>query len=200
MCIRDSLYDNLKEARANKKSLAEDLKNNNAPSTEIIQALRKEIETENNHKVLFKYLDINDFPRFLDNQGLNVKKRQYKTGDIIIVDKQKNNFYYEKNQQKEYITSKTLPEVLAILNFPKKYPNAKIERILVRSPFGATFRFLDNIHQFGFLGYFTLVAIIFLAFRSLRALKQYRTKKRYFAKRNTQGILGKQGKNRNLVE
>lgn len=189
-----NLYDDLLSERLDKKTYVESLKASNSPSTEIIQALQKEIYYKYNHRVLFTYLDMKKYSKLLVDRGFTVNDRDYKTGDIIVAEKGSNKFYYERDRNGEYIDQNSLPYVLSALNFPNKYPLMKMRRTLLKSPFSSSFRFMDQIHQFGVLGYSTLVAVFYLLFKCPNAIRNYRIKKRYLSKRDTQGLLGKKGK------
>ncbi|QEU60910.1 Eps1 [Kluyveromyces lactis] len=189
----EAVYEGLKTAREEKKKLVQKLKNKNAPSVDIVTAMRKEIDYSYNHKVIFAYLDINESPSLLNNKGLNVYFRKFKTGDIIVVDKQKA-IYYEKDASGQYITLETLPEVLSILNFPARHPGLRIERIFLRTPLSGLLRLIDCLREFSGINYLFVVVTFLALWKIPRAIHHYKLKRRYAAKRDTHGILGKEAK------
>ncbi|CDO93898.1 unnamed protein product [Kluyveromyces dobzhanskii CBS 2104] len=188
----EAVYEDLNTAREQKKQLVQKLKNKQAPSTEIIAAMREEINYVYNHKVIFAYLDIDEYPSFLNNQGLNAYQRLHKTGDIIVVDKEKA-IYYEKDAAGQDISLKSLPHVLSILGFPARYPDASIERVFIVTPLGPLFRLLDRLRDLSGIGYLIVLMALFALWKLPKTIYHYRLRKRYTAKRDVTGILG--GKN-----
>lgn len=184
---RNSIFtENVLKRRINKQNVADLMKERNDPPPNIIAKMYEEVPHEYNCRVLLSFLDLKENAELLDNLGLNIHNRIYSNGDILIVDKKKGTFYYEKDISGEYLTAESpyhLKETLLALNFPGKFRGVKLYRNLINSPFRNSLRSLDYIHQYGLFGYLAIIVIIGLVIKFPRYLKKYKILKKYYPKK-----------------
>ncbi|AET39532.1 protein disulfide isomerase EPS1 Ecym_4493 [Eremothecium cymbalariae DBVPG len=146
------------------------------------------------HKVLLAYVDIHDNRILLNKLGLNINKRYYKNGDVLIVNKLNKKFYYDTDPFGQPLTTDSptyMKATLKALIFPESKPKQVVRQLLINSPFGHHLRFLDKVHQFGLLGWLCTLCVVFTALKSPSLYRKHKTRRRYFAKRDSAGLLGK---------
>ncbi|AGO11766.1 AaceriADL008Wp [[Ashbya] aceris (nom. inval.)] len=150
--------------------------------------------TENYNGVLYGYLDKARKKAF-KRLGLNVHATQVENGDVLIVDG-KGKFYYANDIHGNRMTvtsPETVIETIKALLYNKPGAAKKtLRKFLIGSPFGHRWQFLDYIHQYGFLGWLLLIITVCLSLRLPRTYKKYIQRKKYAAKHDTIGILGKE--------
>ncbi|SCW03460.1 LAFE_0G10924g1_1 [Lachancea fermentati] len=195
--IRDNyICETILSKRNDKDEAVKSLKEKQASSVDIVQKMREEIPHSYGHRVLLAYMDLSKHESLLIREGYNIHNRQYRNGDVIVVDKSSGKFYYDRDHLGFYLTTtespSSLKEVLSRLNLPDLYGGVKMSKNLIGSPYGKMLRFLDIIHQYGPFGYIILLALLLSIFRAPKFMRKQRLKRKYHAKRDHRGILGKE--------
>lgn len=191
----DFLYETVLNKRLMKEEAVRSLKNKNAPSTEIVKKMRDEIVHNDDHRVLFAYLDLASHKALLTQAGLNAYDRTYKNGDVLIIDKVTGSYYYDRDQVGNMLTTTSpsqLKNTLARLNFPTKFSRSALAKIPIQNLNRGLTSILRPVLHPGLAGY-ALACVAFL-FAFLRISKAYRKSvigRKYRSKRDVTGILGK---------
>lgn len=137
-----------------------DEQNKNQEFKKMVKTLRNEIKKPNYSKTNFFYIDLNHL-NLLKKIGLNVNGEIYKPGDSIIL---QNGYYYTFDDLSSFGK-----KLASIRGFISSAP--KIKGTLINSPYGSSLRKLDFIHQFGILGYLSLIMIIILIIKLPKFIK-----------------------------
>lgn len=180
--------------RAKKSKKMSDLKEKGASAKKRIQAAIQDVPHVDDNKVVLGYIDISKSSNPLSKMGLAHRGDTYKAGDVIIINKV-TKFVYEHDATGGVLTSESssnIKHALVSALLPKATPlSPRISGHLLSTPFGDSLRFLDSLHQFGFFGYLGLLSVVLLSYKILRFYSRSRVTRKYKAKRNTLGILGK---------
>ncbi|AAS51913.1 ADL008Wp [Eremothecium gossypii ATCC 10895] len=176
------------------KAILKIVNGNDKTETAFLSEINEKL-TENYNGVLYGYIDKSS-KKALKRLGLNVHDYELENGDVLIVD-EKGKFYYAKGLDGSRMTVHSpehVVDAIRALVFPESGKSRNdLRRFLVGSPFGPRWRFFEHIHQYGFLGWFLLIVAVFFALRLPRIYKKYVQRKKYAARHDTMGILGKEG-------
>lgn len=145
----------LDERNEKAKGIAE-LKQKNAKTTEIINAMRESVPHLFDHDdVLFTYLDLNVNPTLADELGLNIDGKKYKPGDTIVVTRNRLTYWDMDSQNRQLKCHReALRSLLRYLLSPTLVKEkTKFRSKLVGSPYHHRLRMADTVHQHGFWGY-----------------------------------------------
>ncbi|EGV59960.1 hypothetical protein CANTEDRAFT_115984 [Yamadazyma tenuis ATCC 10573] len=186
-------FNDILEKRGQKEERVNELKKQNADSVQIIKAMRKEVpHLFDTNQVLFTFIDLTTNPNLAGYHGWNVNSREYAVGDTIVVTKD-NTHYWDQDLTGEPL--KTTPEdfslVLKYLLDPQLVSHrvdlnlVNLKNYLVGSPYGASLRFMDVVHERGFAGY---LIVILAVFGTVSAYLRF--KKRSRRTTSSMGIIG----------
>lgn len=164
-------FNDILEQRQAKQQHVEDLKKQNADSVKIIKEMRTEVpHLFDTNQVLFTFIDLAENPRLANLHKWNINNREYKPGDAIVITKD-NKYYWDQALDGELLTEepKAMRNLLQYLLDPKlvkpeDHP-ASLKAHLVGSPYPSVLRFMDTVHQRGFLGYVFLIVFIYVAIK-----------------------------------
>lgn len=180
-------FNDILDKRDEKRQIVEALKKQNADSVTIIKEMRRKIpHLFDNNQVLFTFVDLEENRQFADIQGWNINSKVYSPGDTIVATKD-NSRYWDQDLEGNQLKSdpKIMRLVLKFLLDPKLVPGqgVKLNSHLVASPYGTSLRFMDQIHQKGFLGYLLVIAVIVGLISAVRRIRKQ-------PQRLSTGILG----------
>ncbi|QLQ81593.1 hypothetical protein HG537_0F03540 [Torulaspora globosa] len=182
--------------RLTKTEKMQALKKKGASAKKIVKASIEEIPRLDNHKVILGYIDISKSDNALSQLGL-AHREQYSAGDVIVIDTI-NRYVYEHDIFGNILSSESpynIRETLAAVFLPESsYSAGNIPRRAFRPSFGDSFGFSKLSGQLSFWRLLCVLSPIFLAYKALRILSRARINKRYKAKRNTVGLLGRANK------
>ncbi|SCU91337.1 LAMI_0E05490g1_1 [Lachancea mirantina] len=178
------------ETRSKKEKEVNDMKEKQVSTEKIVKKLRSEIFHDYGFKALFTYLDISEFPNFISQAGLIDAKRSYKSGDVLVIDKE-NSVFYDRDQHDEILTSQSsikLKDAISSVLFPELHQTSPMrgKRLRGRWPFYLVGSFPKS-------SLFLAGAAILLLklIKPLRFYKHLKIERRYRNKRDVVGILGK---------
>ncbi|AMD20735.1 HDL009Wp [Eremothecium sinecaudum] len=157
--------------------------------SDVMQSMIENGIYKDDHKILYAYIDISRHDSLLNKLGFKVQGRDLQNGDVLIVDKKTGRYYYEHDIAGEYLTSRApnaLKDTLVALVFPHEHPGVQIKSNLINSPFGRSLRFLDSYEK-----WFVLFSVVLSLLTVRKIYRNYRVHKKYAAKRDVVGILGK---------
>lgn len=186
-------YDKLIGDRRDKNSRVEKLKQANADSLKIVQAMRDEVPHYwDSDEVLFTYIDKSTAKKeFSDVKGWKINADKYKVGDTIIISKD-NRYYWDQDRDGGRLTNdaRSIRQVLLSLLDPS-LPRGKIRTRVLGSPFAGYFQFMDPVHDAGILGYLGLIILMYVALFGVRKIRRLRRRKRTpLTGQQNLGILG----------
>jgi protein disulfide-isomerase len=164
------------------------LKKKGADSVAVIQKMREEIpHFFDRDGVLFTYIDLKARAQFDRVSGWKFNANTYKPGDTIVVSKDYKQYWDEDILGAKLVNDPTkLKGVLASLLDPNLIKGGKVNVKLVGSPYGGPFKFMNIIHQRGFLGYVGFIGMIYIVQLFIRKVAMKSRKNR-----STQrGIIG----------
>lgn len=168
---KEYYFKDLLEARDAKRERVAKLKAKNADTATVIQEMRTLIPHLFDHDdVLFTYVDMQLYPNFADEYGLNIDGKGYKPGDTIVVSKDRT-LYWDQDLSGNPLKA----DVVELRNLLKYLLNpalvtkeARITSKLVGSPFHHTLRLFDFVHQLGFLGYLLMFGAVFAVYSATK--------------------------------
>ncbi|QLL33983.1 hypothetical protein HG536_0F03080 [Torulaspora globosa] len=182
--------------RLTKTKKMQALKKKGASAKKIVKASIEEIPRLDVHKIILGYIDISKSDNALSQLGLDYRE-EYNLGDVIVIDIL-NRYVYEHDIFGNALSSESpynVRETLAAVFLPESsYSAGNIPRRVWNPSFGDVFRFFDFTGQVSFWRFFCILSLILLAYKALRLLSRARINKRYKAKRNIVGLLGKADK------
>lgn len=179
--------------RLTKTKKIQALKKKGASARKVVKASIEEIPRLDVHKVILGYIDISKSDNALSQLGL-ANRGEYNLGDVIVIDTL-NRYVYEHDIFGNVLSSESpynIRETLAAIFLPESlYSAANIPRRAFRPSF---LKFANFDGHLSFWRFFWLLSLILLAYKALRFLSRAKINKRYKAKRNTVGLLGKADK------
>lgn len=183
-------FNDILRRRNDKTQAVEELKRQNAASVQIIKEMRREVpHFFDSNQVLFTFIDIAHHPELADYKGWNINSRTYVAGDTLVIHKD-NRYYYDTDIQGNELKNDPgkLKQVLQYFLDPALVPDVVImNKCLVSSPYMKSLRFMDYIHERGFIGYGSLLIIIFVISKSIA---KYNGSRRNLGDSGGVGILG----------
>ncbi|CUM67741.1 uncharacterized protein PRCAT00005446001 [Priceomyces carsonii] len=185
-------FRDLSSKRETKNEKVKKLIEANADSVKVIDEMRKEIpHFFDNDDVLFTFIDLASVDTFDQVKNWKLKNRNYKSGDSIIISKDYT-YYWDKavNGEKLKNDPDMMHETLLSLLDPALVNNVELPKLLLGSPFGDSFRFMDKIHERGILGYVLLIAGVVLC----RSFFKFVLRKRRTSSKPGLGIIGNTSK------
>jgi protein disulfide-isomerase len=143
-----------------KDDRAAKLKEMNHESVNVIKQLHDTMpQFYNNKDVLFTYLDLSSIHQFKNIKNWKIKLNSYLAGDSIVVSRDFKKIWHRnvsggklKNDPQE------LNQILSTFFTGVEHVNGKF----ISSPYGGMFSFMNRIHQFGIMGYFALILMLFM--------------------------------------
>lgn len=188
---KEYYYNKVMAAREEKDKKVQEMKQNNEDSVSIIQQMRENVpHLFDHHDVKFTFVDIEQYPDFARNHGLNIDGHVYKSGDTIVVSK--NQFlYWDATLDGRQLTTnrEDLRTTLKYLLDPTLFKGRVITSKLVGSPYHRHLRYLDFMHQHGVVGYVVVMFVCVLLYQGLK-----RAVRRSPGARRTTGIIGNMSK------
>lgn len=154
-------YTQLLQDRSSKYLKANNFKQNNEYK-KMVKTLRQEVKQPQYPTFTYLYHDISSKKSKLP-AGIFQNSENYATGDVIIM---KSRFYYTHDRNGAKLSADTLAETLSVI---AKLEKGTVQKTLIKSPFGMRFRALDNIHQFGLIGWVAVLLFIGVAFKVVKA-------------------------------
>lgn len=192
-----SVVDRINAKRTQKAETSKALKKKGASSKAIVAAAVKEIPHLDDSKIILGYLDISRSKSGISKMGFGTHEKDYKVGDVFVLHKPSKYLYkYDAfgnvlTADSPYIIRETL---VAVLLPEKSLLSKNMSSRLLNSPYSDTFKLFDVIHRYGFWGYSSVLLLIVIICRGLFKYKNVKVGRKYRAKRNTVGLLGKYGK------
>lgn len=192
------ILENVLDQRKHKELVVQDLREKKAKSTEINNALRREIDHINDLKIHIAFIDVAD----LDDaqyEFVSLDEETRNAGSVIIIDK-KNKVLYQHDTKGSSLNADSLgalKETLLAINIPAYSSYSK--------PTGTYFggntapsvaELLTPLRQIRLGHCVLLVVLIFLLVKTKQLYSKSRISRKYNAKRNTVGLLGKNNKNK----
>lgn len=167
------------------------LKEKGASARKKVKVAIQEIPRLDFNKVVLGYIDISKSHNVLSELGLAHREEKYELGDVILIDKVNGNVY-EHDIFGDHIRSESpyvIRETLSAVFLPESlYSSDAIPRYSLNPSRGGLLKYAD---QLGFWSYVGIVSIIIVVYKFLRYVSRARVNKKYRAKRNTVGLLGK---------
>lgn len=148
---QDYHYNKILEQRQDKANVVQKLQDKDANTNDIIQALRKEVPHGfQNDKVLFTFIDLANHPNLVSALGWS---GDFKAGDAVVVSRD-NKYMWDTNINGDKLTSdpRQIRDVLRKLLDPTLVA-ASVPRKPVSSPYPLWLPLMNNVHQYGILGY-----------------------------------------------
>ncbi|KAK6878358.1 ER-retained PMA1-suppressing protein 1 [Candida tropicalis] len=165
-------FDVLQHNREEKMDRVEKLKQQDATTIDILKEMRKEIPHLWNTKdhVLFTFIDKPKAKKdFRWVRGWNLDPRKYEVGDVVILSKD-GKYYTDKNTEGKKLVNDPKEMKRVLMSFLNKDNTVPLR--LLSTPYGGIFGFMDNVHQYGFLGYFGFFISIYVIITVLLKLRR----------------------------
>lgn len=165
----NSTYEDILNNRAAKNSKIQKLKSKkNVDQKKVVQALAEEINYAPKEQISLLYLDLSKNSKILKDLG--IAPNDFVNGDVVILDSN-HKYFYDSNPYGARLSSAETPyflrETLAVL---KNIHKGSLRKRLRDSPYVESLRVLDNVHQFGVLGYVCVLVGILITLKSASKL------------------------------
>jgi protein disulfide-isomerase len=179
--LRDQYrYEKIIRDRKLKQEKAELLKSKHAAAKDVVKELQKEVYYDNSGQLTLGWFDIKNGD-VLKRLGYNVDGREYSAGDVIVIDRSKNQ-YYERDTLGDILNVRESPYNLRVLlTSAQGITHGKIISIKCHSMFSTNWRILDDL-----LGLLNIWSILLVSGLGVVLLKVRKTKKAT----DSRGILG----------
>ncbi|SCV05972.1 LANO_0H19240g1_1 [Lachancea nothofagi CBS 11611] len=191
----DYLMETVAAERKTKDEAVRAMKAKHAASADIVKKMRDEITHEKGHRVLLTFLDLSTHDWLLAQAGLQPSDRNYRNGEVLIVDKKSCSTYVERDSLGEILRADTpfaVKDTLSRLSFPSRYNSDTIERVQIQGSNRVRFSVISSISEHGFVGYVLILALIVFAVRVPKMLRKISNARKYRSRRDTTGLLGKE--------
>lgn len=174
------------------------LKEKGYKKSTILEAAREEILHEDNKKVIISFLDISKYSSILNKLGVTHVLSEDDIGKVILYDKYTKSYHKKDIFGNDFIAEPyTIRETLSSVFLSQK--PARLSRIAERL-FGPLFcESLKNFDSLvGVSGYAIFIVLILGCLKGIKICRRKRIGKRYKAKRDVIGLLGKNGNKKSL--
>ncbi|KAL3228978.1 ER-retained PMA1-suppressing protein 1 [Nakaseomyces bracarensis] len=113
--------------------------------------------------IIGTFLELQEAKSFLRKNGLFKSNSNYNIGDLIIIDRKSGLFFdaFKNGDKLNIQNSSPLSNALLLQTFEN---DMLLEGRLMSSPYPDFLRFMDRVHQHGFIGYISIVIIITFLF------------------------------------
>lgn len=190
---KEYYYNEMVNNRETKKASAEKMKKQNKPNPKILKTMSKAVP-HNFHKsqVVFTYIDLATQPRLAHFMTREVGQRN--PGDAIVISRDSRYAWcsgiHGERLTNDPVTLRPLLQYLldhALIDQLLK--KVKVQRTLLRRPYGDRFFFMNSVHDYGVNGYLIVILILVLGLTPVSRLlrKSLRSSARTSVGR---GILG----------
>lgn len=183
--------------RTEKNERVKLLKAKKASSNAIGKAYHQEIAFLDYDKVILGYIDISRNTNILKDLGFTGGRGNYEIGDVLVVDPLKGVFYENDIFDNKLSTASVyaLRETLVKIVLPQlsRFQEELKGHKLTYYP-KSSISFFEPLVAYHVWRYFFIVGLIVLVCKVPSIYKMFKVNKKYKAKRNTTGLLGKSSK------
>lgn len=188
----EKMFKDLSQEREDKNDYLQFLRDDDAPSSTIFQAMRLIVPHINNLRLMLSFYDISKFDENMSWLNGGIFKEPLNEGDVIVFDKAGGRvFKFDASGNAIDIDSPSnLKNILLSVAIPEEAELETPEYIAMGRISTKLNSTVNNILRNAVYLFIVLVCILSLS-RSKLFYRKYKTMKNYKSKRNTVGLLGK---------